>query len=70
MNLYMSAGRDYRSASGYEYCLFDRDGGDAGDEDGKLVARAGGFSNNAAAKRAGAKKAAALYAADPQKELL
>lgn len=42
----MSAARDYTTYNKYEFCVFD---------DEKLVIRKGGFSSNAAAKRAGVK---------------
>lgn len=48
MNVTMSAGRDYNTYGRYEFCVFD---------DEKVVARKGGFANNAAAKRAGIKAA-------------
>jgi hypothetical protein len=52
----MSAGRDYRTGSRYEYCVFD---------DEKVVAREGYFTSNAAAKRAGLKAAQAYIEAYP-----
>lgn len=44
----ISAGRDYNTYNRYEFCVFD---------DEEIVARKGGFSNNAAAKKAGIKAA-------------
>lgn len=44
----MSAGRDYNTYNKYEFVVFD---------DEKVVVRMGGFSSNAAAKRAGIKAA-------------
>ena len=50
----MSAGRDYNTYNKYEFVVFD---------DENVVARKGGFSNNAAAKRAGMKAAKEYLAA-------
>lgn len=44
----VSAGRDYNTYNRYEFCVFD---------DEKVVARKGGFSSNASAKKAGIKAA-------------
>jgi hypothetical protein len=44
----VSAGRDYNTYNRYEFCVFD---------DEKVVLRKGGFSSNAAAKKAGIKAA-------------
>lgn len=44
----ISAGRDYNTYNKYEFCVFDSE---------VIVARKGGFSSNAAAKRAGLKAA-------------
>ena len=44
----ISAGRDYNTYNRYEFCVFDNE---------EIVARKGGFSTNAAAKRAGVKAA-------------
>lgn len=52
--VYVSAGRDYQSHSRYEYCVF---GCAAGEEEGEIVERQGGFKSNAAAKKAGLKAA-------------
>lgn len=49
----ISAGRDYNTYNRYEFCVFDNE---------KVVARKGGFSSNAAAKRAGVKAAEAYIA--------
>ena len=44
----ISAGRDYNTYNKYEFVVFDNE---------EIVARKGGFSNNAAAKKAGVKAA-------------
>ena len=49
----VSAGRDYNTYNRYEFVVFNEE---------NVVARKGGFSSNAAAKRAGV-KAAQEYAA-------
>lgn len=53
MPLELTVGRDYRSGSQYEYCLYE------GEE---LVARRGFFPSYASAKRAGVAAARAVYA--------
>ncbi len=53
MTLSMTVGRDYRTNSKYEYVIFE------GEE---VVARLGFFTYSTAAKRAGQKKAAEIYA--------
>jgi hypothetical protein len=50
MSVTMSAGRDYNTYNRYEFHVFDGE---------KVVATKGGFSTNAAAKRAGIKAAQA-----------
>lgn len=47
----MSVGRDYNTASRYEFCIF---------LDEQIVAREGGFARSDAARRAGFRKAAQL----------
>lgn len=52
-DLRMSVGRDYNTASRYEFVIFQRE---------RIVARQGGFSRSNAARAAGLRRAAELQA--------
>lgn len=60
MSYTMSVGRDYRTASKYEYVIF---------QDEVVAERKGFFDTSTQAKRAGLKAAQTLLAAAPQQEL-
>lgn len=60
----MTVGRDYNSASAYEYVI-QTPVGDPANDDWRILARKGGFRSSATARRVGAKVAETFRGARP-----